>query len=181
LVTQRRVGEDTSIISKNAPRTWRYLDSHRKLFDARKSSIYSSRVPFALFGIGHYSFAPWKVGVSGLHRTPRFALAGPVDGKPVMFDDTCYFLPFEDESEARVVAEVLNSQICQEFLASLTFTDSKRPFTVELLQRLNIRAIAEAAGFAEDWKASRNRGVRYSEQPVSVQAEFVMERPTKKA
>jgi hypothetical protein len=181
LVTQRRVGEDTSIISKNAPRTWRYLDSHRKLFDARKSSIYSSRVPFALFGIGHYSFAPWKVGVSGLHRTPRFALVGPADGKPVMFDDTCYFLPFEDESEARVVAEVLNSQICQEFLASLTFTDSKRPFTVELLQRLNIRAIAEAAGFAEDWKASRNRGVRYSEQPVSVQAEFVMERPTKKA
>ncbi len=181
LVTQRRVGEDTSPISKNAPRTWRYLDSHRKLFDARKSSIYSSGVPFALFGIGDYSFAPWKVAVSGLHRTPRFAWVGPADGKPVMFDDTCYFLPFEAESEARVVAEILNSQICQQFLASLTFTDSKRPFTVELLQRLNIRAIAEAAGFADDWKASRNRGVRYSEQPVSMQAEFVMERPTRKA
>jgi hypothetical protein len=181
LVTQRRVGEDTSIISKNAPRTWRYLDSHRKLFEVRKSSIYSSRVPFALFGIGDYSFAPWKVALSGLHRKPRFALVRPVDGKPVMFDDTCYFLSFEDESEARVVAEILNSQICQEFLACLTFTDSKRPFTVELLQRLNIRAIAEAAGFAGAWKASRNRGVRYSEQPVSMQAEFVMERPTKKA
>jgi hypothetical protein len=181
LVTQRRVGEDTSIISKNAPRTWRYLDSHRKLFDVRKSSIYNSRVPFALFGIGDYSFAPWKVALSGLHRKPRFALVGPVDGKPVMFDDTCYFLPFEDESEARIVAEILSSQICQQFMACLTFTDSKRPFTVELLQRLNIRAIAEAAGFAGDWKASRDRGVRYPEQPVSVQAEFVMERPTKKA
>jgi hypothetical protein len=180
LVTQRRTGEDTNIISKTAPRTWRYLDSHRHLFEARKSSIYSNRVPFALFGIGDYSFAPWKVAVSGLHRTPRFALIGPVDGKPVLFDDTCYFLPFEGESEARVVAEILNSKICRQFLASLTFTDSKRPFTVELLQRLNIRAIAEEAGYAAAWKASRHQGVHYSEQPVSLQAEFMMERPTRK-
>jgi hypothetical protein len=177
LVTQRRTGEDTIIISKTAPRTWSYLNSHRSLFEARKSSIYSNRVPFALFGIGEYTFTPWKVAVSGLHRTPRFALIGPVDGKPVLFDDTCYFLPFENESEAQVVSEILNSQICRQFLASLTFTDAKRPFTVELLQRLNIRAIAEEAGFADDWKASRNRGMRYSEQPASLQAEFV-ERPS---
>jgi hypothetical protein len=180
LVTQRRVGQDTKIISKTAPRTWRYLDSHRYRFEARKSSIYSNRVPFALFGIGDYAFAPWKVAVSGLHRTPRFALVGPVDGKPVLFDDTCYFLSFEDENEARVVAEILNSKICRQFLGCLTFTDSKRPFTVELLQRLNIRAIAEEAGYADDWKASRNRGVQYSEQHVSPQTEFVMERPTPK-
>ena len=181
LVTQRRVGEDTKIISKTAPRTWRYLDSHRHLFEARKSSIYSNRVPFAPFGIGDYSFAPWKVAVSGLHRTPRFALVGPVGGKPVLFDDTCYFLPFENESEARIVAEILNSKICRQFLASLTFTDSKRPFTVELLQRLNIRAIAEEAGYADDWAASRNQGPHYPEQPLSLQAEFVMERPSPKA
>ncbi len=180
IVTQRRVGEDTSSIAKTGPRTWRYLQSHSKLFEARKSSIYSSRVPFALFGIGGYSFAPWKVAVSGLHRTPRFALVGPVNEKPVLFDDTCYFLPFEDEHEARVVAEILNSEECKEFLASLTFTDSKRPITVELLQRLNIRALAEDAGLADEWTDARNRGVRYAVQPVSLQAEFVMERHSSK-
>jgi hypothetical protein len=180
LVTQRRVGEDTKGIAKNAPRTWRYLESHRELFEARKSSIYSARVPFALFGIGDYTFAPWKVAVSGLHRMPRFVLVGPVQGKPVLFDDTCYFLPFEDEGEARVVAEILNSEECIEFLASLTFTDSKRPITVELLQRLNIRAVAEDCGLVGEWTASRNRGVHYSEQPVSMQAEFAMERPAAK-
>jgi hypothetical protein len=179
IVTQRRVGEDTSVIAKAAPRTWDYLDSHRKLFEARKSSIYSSGIPFALFGIGDYAFAPWKVAVSGLHRTPRFALIGPVDGKPVLFDDTCYFIPFEDEHEARVLAEILNSEECKEFLTSLTFTDSKRPITVELLQRLNIRALAEDCGLADAWAASRNRGVHYAEQPASMQAEFVMERPAK--
>lgn len=179
VVTQRRVGEDTSVIQKAAPRTWRYLDSHRSRFEARKSSIYSSRMPFALFGIGDYAFASWKVAVSGLHRAPRFALIGPVDEKPVLFDDTCYFVPFQDEQEARVVSEILNSDECREFLASLTFTDSKRPVTVELLQRLNIRALAEDAGLADEWTASRNRGVHYAEQPISMQADFVMERPAK--
>jgi hypothetical protein len=134
-------------------------------------------MPFALFGIGDYSFAPWKVAVSGLHRTPRFALVGPVDNKPVLFDDTCYFLPFEDETEARIVADVLNSAECNEFLESLTFTDSKRPITVELLQRLNILALAEDCGLAVAWSEARNRGVHYAEQPVSMQSEFVMERP----
>ena len=52
LVTQTRVGEDTSRISAIAPLTWNYLYSHRKLFEARKSSIYPARIPFALFGIG---------------------------------------------------------------------------------------------------------------------------------
>lgn len=178
LVTQRRVGEDTLAIAKNAPRTWRYLDSHRKLFEARKSSIYNSRVPFALFGIGDYAFAPWKVAVSGLHRTPRFALVSPVDDKPVLFDDTCYFLPFEDEREAQVVEAILNSEECRKFLEALTFTDSKRPIKVELLERLNIRALAEDSGLIDEWTASRNRGL-YAEQSVSMQAEFVMERPAK--
>jgi hypothetical protein len=175
LVTQRRIGEDTAAIATKAPQTWGYLNAHRELFEARKSSIYVSRVPFALFGIGDYSFAPWKVAVSGLHRRPRFALVGPVNGRPVLFDDTCYFLPFEDQLQARVVAKVLNSRECQTFLASLAFADSKRPITVELLQRLNIRAIGQDAGLADEWSACRGRSLRYSEQPISTQAEFVME------
>ena len=180
VVTQRKVGDDTAIIAKKAPLTWRYLNSHRDLFEARKSSIYSSRMPFALFGIGDYTFAPWKVAVSGLHRTARFSLIGPLSGKPVLFDDTCYFVAFQDEEEARLVTSILNSTPCQEFLSSLIFTDSKRPITVELLQRLNIHAIAVAAGLADEWSTSRNQCVRYPEKQAALQAEFVMERPQDK-
>jgi hypothetical protein len=177
IVTQRKVGEDTTIIGTKGPRTWHYLNTYRKTFEARKSSIYNNRTPFAIFGIGDYSFAAWKVAVSGLHRDPLFSLIAPVAGKPVLFDDTCYFLPFDDEAEARIVAEILNSQECLEFLTCLTFRDSKRPITVDLLQRLNVHAIAEAAGLAERWSALRNCGVHYSAKPISMQAEFVMERP----
>ena len=178
LVTQTRVGENTTVIAGKTPRTWSYLDSHRGAFEARKSSIYSHRVPFAIFGIGEYSFAPWKVAVSGLHSIPRFALVSPFEGKPVFFDDTCYYLSFQEEKEARVVACILNSAPCQRFLASLVFPDSKRPITVELLQRLNIHAIAVEAGLVNEWSASRNQQVIDSEQTGSVQAEFVMEQPS---
>ena len=179
VVPQQRIGDDTSVIAAKAPRTWRYLDSHRSLFEARKSSIYNSRMPFALFGIGEYTFAPWKVAVSGLHKTARFSLIGPVAGKPFLFDDASYFLPFEDEDEARIVTTILNSSACQEFLSALIFTDSKRPITVELLQRLNIHAIAVEAGMADEWTEVRNRCMRYPELSTAMQGELIMERPSK--
>ena len=177
LITQTRVGADTSEISTKAPRTWNYLDSHRKLFDARKSSIYASRIPFALFGVGDYSFAPWKVAISGLHKTPRFILVGPFQNKPVLFDDTCYLLPFQNEEEARVVADILNSAPCLQFISSLLFDDSKRPITVDLLERLNLHALAEEAGLADAWANVRNQHAFVSNTRADLQAEFIMERP----
>jgi hypothetical protein len=177
LVTQTRVGEDTSGISIKAPLTWHYLESHRSLFEARKSSIYASRIPFALFGIGDYSFAPWKVAISGFHKTPRFVVVAPFNDKPVFFDDACYFLPFHNLEETEVVAEILNSRPCLRFISSLLFEDSKRPITVDLLQRLNLYAIAEEAGLADRWASARDRHSFHSCESASLQAEFLMERP----
>ncbi|MGO8764551.1 MAG: hypothetical protein ACLQSR_05360 [Limisphaerales bacterium] len=177
LVTQTRVGGDTSEISTKAPRTWNYLNSHKKLFDARKSSIYSNRMPFALFGIGDYSFAPWKVAISGLHKNPRFILVKPFQNKPVLFDDTCYFLPFENEHEARIVVEILNSGPALRFISSLMFEDSKRPITVDLLQRLNLHAIAGEAGLANEWVFIR--GQVYPGGRPGLQVEFIMDRPVR--
>jgi methylase of polypeptide subunit release factors len=178
LVTQSRVGEDTSEISRRAPLTWKYLESHRALFEARKSSIYASRIPFALFGIGDYSFAPWKVAISGFHKTPRFVPVAPWQNKPVFFDDTCYFLPFQNLEETDVVADILNSEPCLRFISSLLFEDSKRPITVELLQRLNLYAVAEEAGLAERWASVRQQQGLYPVESAAAQTEFLMERPT---
>lgn len=175
VVTQTRVGDDTSQLRTKAPLTWSYLNSHRKLFDARKSSIYANQIPFALFGIGDYSFALWKVAISGLHKSPQFVLVEPFENKPVLFDDTCYFLPFQHEEEARVVANVLNSEPCLLFISSLLFEDSKRPITVELLERLNFHALAEEAGLADQWASARNQESLYPAARNDLQAEFIME------
>ncbi len=156
LVTQRHVGQPTAPLAASAPLAWAYLQRHRGRFAARKSSIYRRSEPFALFGIGPYAFAPWKVAVSGLHRPLRFVPVPPWGGRAVLFDDTCYFIPLPTEAEARVMAAVLNSEICAQFFDALTFPEAKRSVTTELLHRLNIRELAREAGLLEEWEDARN-------------------------
>jgi hypothetical protein len=141
IVTQRALGEDTAALRKKAPRAWRYLSRHRALLDARKSSIYENQPPFAIFGVGPYSFAPWKVAVSGLYKRSTFTVVGPHEGRPVLFDDTCYFLAFDDERRARRAARALRSSAATEFLAARIFWDAKRPITKSILQTLDLRAL----------------------------------------
>ncbi|MDP1586471.1 MAG: hypothetical protein Q8M07_01905, partial [Prosthecobacter sp.] len=177
LVSQRRMGDATAAIESDAPLTWEYLQRHSSKLDARKSSIYRGKARFAIFGIGEYAFSPWKVAVSGLHPHARFIVVPPVAGRPVMFDDTCYYLSFQEESMARLIAQMLNSIPCQAFIASLIFRDSKRPVTAELLQRLNFNEIAVEAGLSKQWQQSHRTNTLHS--GLNTQLELVMETPTK--
>jgi hypothetical protein len=141
IVPQRTLGEDTSELMQKAPRVWRYLRSHQREFDARKSTIYVDRPAFSIFGIGPYSFAPYKVGVSGLYKRINFKVVAPWEGKSVMLDDTCYFIPCESAEQACVIACLLSQPNCIEFVHSLVFMDSKRPVTKRVLQRINLSAL----------------------------------------
>lgn len=143
IVTQRALGEDTASLARRAPRTWRYLSRHRALLEARKSSIYTRQPAFAIFGVGPYSFAPWKVAVSGLYKRATFTVVGPHEGRPVVLDDTCYFLAFDSEARARRAARALGSEAARDFLAARIFWDAKRPITKGILQTLDLRALEE--------------------------------------
>lgn len=146
LVTQETVGQDTSQIRTIAPQTWNYLASHGEYLDRRASSIYRKRPRFSVFGVGEYSFAPWKVAISGFYKELQFRLIGPYEGRPVVLDDTSYFLPFETEESAGLAAELLNSPAARRFLSSMVFWDTKRPITVELLHRLDLASLARELG-----------------------------------
>lgn len=143
IVTQRRCGDATATIATTAPLTWQYLNEHAKLLDARSSSIYRNRPQFCMFGIGDYSFAPWKVAISGFHKVLEFRVIGNCEGKPYMLDDTCYFLPCESESMACRLHRALNRKPAQSFLESLIFWDAKRPINIELLSRLNLEILLD--------------------------------------
>ena len=145
LVTQNSVGEDTRQIEQKAPQTWKYLQAHAHRLDRRASSIYQNRPRFSIFGVGAYSFASWKVAISGFYKCLEFRVIGPVN-KPIMLDDTCYFLPCQTESDAKVLLQLLNSDAAQEFLKSLIFWDSKRPITAQILSSLNLAALADEVG-----------------------------------
>lgn len=141
ILTQRHLGEDTSKLKQLAPKTWSYLVSHQDVFNRRKSSIYREQPPFAVFGIGDYCFSPFRLAVSGLYKIPKFRAVGPIDERPVMFDDTCYYLPCFTAEQAALLASLLNSQSSLELLNSLVFWDSKRPITKKILQRIDLRAL----------------------------------------
>lgn len=147
IVTQRKPKQDTSYIQQEYPLTWEYLQSHISQFNNRKSIIYANAPAFSMFGIGDYSYAPYKVGLSGFYKKPLFALL--YSDKPVMTDDTAYFLPFDDYDTAYCMMLLLNSRTVQQFLLSIAFLDSKRPYTVKLLSRLDLKKCMKAVSFDE--------------------------------
>ncbi|WP_008310428.1 N-6 DNA methylase [Leptolyngbya sp. PCC 6406] len=151
LITQKLVGDDTSPIQNEAPKTWEYLLEHDGYLKNRKSSIYKNKPPYSIFGVGSYSFKNWKIAISGLYKQLRFCLVKPLDGKPVMFDDTVNFLSFETEEEAKFIFKLVTSDPSLEFFDSMIFWDEKRPITIGILRRLSLKAVARELGVLEDY------------------------------
>jgi hypothetical protein len=149
VVPQRSLGDDTGVIAHRAPLLHRYLSAHSDVLDGRRSAIYRGRPRYCIFGVGDYSFHPYKVAISGLHKVPEFRVVGPIEGRPVVFDDTCYFASFADAAEAAVVAGLLRTDEARALLASLVFPDAKRPVTKAVLQRVDLVALAGIADPAD--------------------------------
>jgi hypothetical protein len=149
LVTQKMVGDETTEIEACAPKTWAYLLRNGQALDRRCSSIYRKRPRFSVFGVGEYSFAPWKVAISGFYKRLKFTVVGPSGSKPVVFDDTVYFVACQSEQEGRYVCSLLNSKTAKQFLSAFIFWDAKRPITVDLLKRLDLLALAQEVGSEE--------------------------------
>lgn len=145
IVTQRKVKEPTDYIETQHPKTWEYLTSHGQFLDGRKSSIYKKSPRFSIFGIGPYSFMPYKVAISGFYKNPIFSLV--YNSKPVMLDDTCYFLSFNNYDYALMTMLLLNHPVVQGFIKSIAFLDSKRPYTKEILMRIDLLKVSELVGY----------------------------------
>ncbi len=143
IIPQRRIGGCTKYIRETLPLTYRYLYSNLDLFNKRKSKIYNNRPIFSIFGIGDYTFSLYKVAISGFYKNLNFSLVLPKNNKPIMLDDTCYFLGFNDITHSIIVQIALNSIYAKNLLKSLVFFDSKRVITKELLMRINIHKIID--------------------------------------
>ena len=151
LITQEKIGNDTKNIIMRSPETWAYLTEHNNFLESRKSSIYKNSPQFSIFGVGEYTFKPWKVVISGLYKNLHFTKIGSYRGKPIVLDDTCYMLGFDTQKEADFILNLLESSIARRFILSLVFKDSKRPITVALLNRINMRSIAYRLGLEADF------------------------------
>lgn len=138
IITQKSVGQDTGYIKDRFPKLYRYLSSHIQYFNKRKSSIYKDKPEFSIFGVGDYSFKKYKVAISGLYKSTHFTLVYPYSSKPIMLDDTCYFIGFDRLEYAQIAHFLLNSDKVQKFLKSIIFMDSKRPINKDVLMRIDL-------------------------------------------
>jgi hypothetical protein len=154
------VNDDTSIIAGKSEALWQYRKSHESLLNARRSVIYSKSPKFSVFGVGDYSFSKYKVGISGFYKNPVFSLI--YGNHPVMLDDTCYFLSFDNLSDAVITTALLNSSASLSFLKSVAFLDSKRPYTKEILKRIDLLKLANLVEFECVCELSGKVGSGYS-------------------
>ncbi|RLD90720.1 MAG: hypothetical protein DRJ09_03275 [Bacteroidetes bacterium] len=149
IVTQTKVGQATNYIKYKYPKTYEYLSKNIDFFTKRKSTIYKGKPLFSIFGIGDYSFKPFKVAISGMYKTTLFSLVKPDNNKPIMLDDTCYFIGFDTLIEAKITSYLLNKDITQNFIKAIAFKDAKRMITKDLLMRIDLKNIIEETNFEE--------------------------------
>lgn len=147
IITQKKPGQDTSYIRNRFPLTYDYLNSHKSFFENRKSSIYKNKPDFSIFGIGDYSFSKYKVAISGLYKSTHFTLVKPRHGKPIMLDDTCYFIGFDHLKMAEIAHYLVNSELTQKFLQSIIFSDAKRSINKDILMRIDFEKAFDKANF----------------------------------
>lgn len=149
IITQQATSDDTEWIKIKYPKAYQYLLKHSDKLDSRSSRIYKGRARFCLFGIGKYSFKPYKVVVSGLYKKPKFTIVTPILGKSAMMDDTCYMLGLNTLEEAIITQELLNSVPVQAFIDALIFTDAKRVINKDLLMRIDLIKAMEYMQYGE--------------------------------
>ncbi|MCI8603479.1 MAG: methyltransferase [Ruminiclostridium sp.] len=161
IVTQKKAREDTEHLEQEVPKTWEYLNDNIELFEKRKSSIYHGAPLFSMFGVGDYSYSKYKVGVSGFYKQPLFSVLYSDDNKPVMTDDTSYFICFDSYDLAYVAMLLLNSKKVQGFLKSITFLDAKRPYTKKVLERIDFFKIVNSLIFDELKRTEQDLNLPY--------------------
>ena len=143
VITQQSSTDNTANICRKYPKAYQYLLKYASFLDNRKSSIYQNRTRFCMFGIGKYTFSPYKVVVSGLYKHTRFSLVPPIESRPVVVDDTCYAIGFDNVDDAQKTIALLNSRYVQTFIQSLLFADAKRVISKDMLMRIDLSRAAD--------------------------------------
>ncbi len=77
-----------------------------------------------------------------------FSLVEPFAGKPVMVDDTCYLLGFENIEYAKLTLFILQSDLLKQFIQNICFMDAKRIVSRELLMRINLYRLSKIVDYS---------------------------------
>jgi len=145
LLPQKKHGEDNeSELRLKYPLTYKYLYHFKDNLLHRASKWFKIKgFPFySIFGVGEYSFAPYKVVWCCMTYSPNFAVVSDVDDKfigrkRVMCDNTIGYFSVNDELEAHYLCGVLNSKKVGEALESRS-NKSKWGISINMVKQIPI-------------------------------------------
>lgn len=100
------------------PDTLRYFATHKQPLIKRSSlKRYLPDDPFySCWNVGAYTFSPYKVCWAEISGGFRACIITGLDGKPVVPDHKIYFVPLDDEEEAKYLCGYLNATIVEELI-----------------------------------------------------------------
>ena len=113
--------------SQALPKTIRYLKNYQVLLRARstwRARMEAAEAPsYAIYNVGQFTFAPWKVIWAEMSGRFAAAVAGdaevPFQGrKPYVPDHKLFFVAFDDKAAAHYLCGILNSSFVVEFVDS---------------------------------------------------------------
>ncbi len=133
-------------LMEEQPKTYHYLLTYKDELLGRKSRWFKGNdKPFyTLFGIGEYTFKPYKVVWSMIGYLPYFAVAssfndGFIGDKILIPDNTIGYISFDDLDEAFYVCAILNSNFAKKIFSRKS-TKSKWGISKELVESVPISA-----------------------------------------
>lgn len=141
VLPQHKAGEDNEAeLRDNFPLTYAFLKRFAARFAERRSRVFLHKPFYGLFGLGKYTFAPYKVCWVGLGFQPKFMVAEEraeaiLGNKSLIPDGTIYYMPFADRDTAHFVCALLNSNLVRTFLSARS-GKSKRGLSKKVVAQL---------------------------------------------
>jgi adenine-specific DNA-methyltransferase len=126
LVPMDAAGSDNETwLRETHPRTYEYLRGHRDELEGRSSSWLDDGAFYSVFGLGEYTWAPYKVVWCRLGFKPHFTVAStrsdPDLGEKLVIPGDHYMFIATDEAEtAHALCALLNSAPYQRTLRDIT-------------------------------------------------------------
>ncbi len=118
------------------PLTYSYLVNYRRELEGRKiHKLWGRGNPFyAVYDIGTYTFAPYKVVWKEITGGFACAVVKPIDEKPVVPDHKLMLVEAESPDEAYYIAGVLNSVIVRSIIESYTCVTERETHILDVIK-----------------------------------------------
>ena len=114
-------------LKEQYPDTYQYLKRNESSLDERQSNVFDSGPFYTVFGVGDYTWAPYKVAWCRLGHNPEFAVLSGVDDDDDVVSEKCIvpndhflYIPCQDGNTAHFLCSVLNSTPYKDALRSIS-------------------------------------------------------------